>query len=94
MGATVQDCTAVRAHEMRVARSLAARLFAQAAVDRRPDAALAARLVHDPRREAERRFVPHVPLVAAGELRDPVAAVVLVEADDLALHTDSVRPHR
>jgi hypothetical protein len=35
--------------------------------------------------------VAHVPLMAAGELGDPLTLLVLVEADDRALHPTSVR---
>jgi hypothetical protein len=38
--------------------------------------------------------VADVPLMPARELRDPPAAPVLVEADDLALHADRVRLRR
>lgn len=92
MRAAVEDGAAVGTHEVRVARGFAPGLLrAETTVDRRTEPLLTAPLLDDPRREAERRLVPHMPLVATGELRDPVAPVVLVEADDLALHPDSVR---
>jgi len=93
--AAVEDGAAVGTHEVRIAGGFAARgilLLAETADDLRAEPLLPAPLLDDPRREAERRVVTHVTLVAAGELGDPVAVVVLAEADDLALHPDSVRP--
>jgi hypothetical protein len=91
MRAAVEDDSAAWADQVREARRLAA-LVAEAAVERRPDPLAAALgLEHPPLRE-ERRPVAHMPLVAAGELRDPLALVVLVEADDRPLHRRSSYP--
>lgn len=86
---------------MREARGLAARFsgrrrrrrhfVAQAAFERRPEPSSPAVRVDDPRPQLERRLVAHVLLMAAGELRDPVAVRVSVVADDRALHGARVR---
>jgi hypothetical protein len=87
--AAVQDDAALGADELREAGRLAA-LVAEAAVDRRADPLAAALRLEHPRLREERRPVPHVALVAAPELGDPLALVVVVEADDRPLHTDVV----
>jgi len=84
--AAVQDDAAVGAAELREAGRLAA-LVAEATLERRADPLPAALLFEHPRLREERRPVPYVPLVAAGELGDPLALLVLVEADDRPLHT-------
>ena len=85
MRAAVEDRSAVGADEVCEARRLAA-LIAEAAVQRRPDAVLASARLQDPRLGEERRPVADVPAVAARELGEPLAFVVLVEADDRPLH--------
>lgn len=41
---------------------------------------------HDPRAAHERRLVPHVLAVAAGEISHPIAMLVLMKADNGLLH--------
>jgi hypothetical protein len=86
--AAVEDDAAPGAHEVGEAGRLAA-LVAKAALERRPEPLLTAQVLEDPRLREERRPVPHVPLVAAVELGDPLAFSVLVEADDRPLHSSS-----
>ena len=47
--------------------------------------------VDDPRSQLKRRLVTYVPLMPAGELRNPAAIFVLVISDDFALHHVRVR---
>lgn len=61
------------------------------AFERLAKRALAAFGSRDPRPVDPRRVVPHVLIVAAGELGDPVPLVVPVIADDLSLHDGGVR---
>ena len=97
VGAPVEDDAAIRADEVREARRLAARSSlrriqrAEAALEQRADPSFSALGVDDPFTHLERRVVAHVALMAAVELGDPVAVVVLVEADDRALHSVRVR---
>jgi hypothetical protein len=83
--AAVEDDAAVGADEVGEARGLAA-LVAEAALERGPDSLVSALGLENPRLGEERRPVAHVPLVAARELRDPVALCILVEAHDRPLH--------
>jgi hypothetical protein len=83
--AAVESDAAVRADEMCEARCLAD-LVAEATVERRADSLLALLWLEHPRLGEERRPVAHVLLMAAGELGDPLALFVLVEADDRPLH--------
>jgi len=83
--AAVENDAAVRADEMRETRRLPA-LVAEAAVERRADSSLAPARLEHPRLGEERRPVAHMLLMAADELGDPLALVVLVEADDRPLH--------
>jgi len=83
--AAFEDDAALRTDEMGEARGLAA-LVAEAALERRADPFLAALRLEHPRLREERRPVAHVLPVAADELRDPVALVVLVEARDRSSH--------
>ena len=85
MRTAVEDDAAVGADEVGEARGLAA-LVAQAAVERRPDPLVPALGVEHPGLGEERRPVAHVPLVAAVELGDPLALLVLTEAEDRPLH--------
>jgi hypothetical protein len=89
--AAVEDDAAVGADEVREAGRLTA-LVTEAAVERRPEPLAAAFGVEHPRFRKERRAVAHVPLVAAGELGDPFALVVLVQAYDRPLHRRSSYP--
>jgi hypothetical protein len=66
-------------------------LGAEAALERRAEVFSPTRGLEDPGSFEERRPVPHVLPMAAGELGDPLALRVLVEADDCALHQVSVR---
>lgn len=66
-------------------------LVAEPTFDRRPDSLSPSFRLQDPRCELERWLMAHMPLVAAGELRDPLALRVQMEADDRALHAPSVR---
>lgn len=97
VGAPVEDDAAFGADEVREARRLAARsslgriLRAEAALERRPEPFPPALRVGDPFAYLERRVVAHVASMAAVELGDPVAAVVLVVPDDGALHPARVR---
>ena len=91
MRAAVEHDAAVGTDEVREARRLAA-LGAEGAVERRPDPFAARFGVEHPRLGEERRVVTHVPLVAAGKRRDPLALGVLVEADDRPLHRRSSYP--
>jgi hypothetical protein len=83
--ASVHDDAAVRADEIREASRLAA-LVAEAALEPRPDSLVAALRVEHPHLRKERRPVAHVLAVTASELGDPLALIVLVEADDRPLH--------
>ena len=98
MRSPVEDDAAVRAEDVREARGLSARLessrrflVAAPAFERRSETPLPALCLDDPRSNLERRPVPHVPLVAAGELGNPVPVLVLVVADDCAQHLTRVR---
>ena len=101
MSAAVEDDAAVGTEDVREARRLAARLGrsrgcrhvlgAEAAIERRTEPFSPTLLFDDPRPQLERRLVAHVLLMAARELGDPVAALVLVIADDRTLHTARVR---
>ena len=90
MRAAVKNDTAVRADEMRETRGLAP-LIAEAALEWRADSALATIGLERPRLREERRPVVHVLLMAAGELGDPLALCVYVEADDRTVHPIRVR---
>jgi hypothetical protein len=70
---------------MRETRWLAA-LVAEETVERRADSLLTPLRLEHPRLGEERRPVADVLPMAAGELGDPLALVVLVEADDRPLH--------
>lgn len=63
------------------------RLVADAAVEGRVESFPTALRVQHPCSQLEGRPVSHVPLMAAGELGHPVAMLVLVVADDGALHS-------
>lgn len=86
MGAVVEDDSAVRTDDVHEAGRLPASLVAKPAAKRRTDPFAPTCGVEDPRAQLERRLVAHVSAVAAGELGDPVAVLVLVIADDCALH--------
>jgi hypothetical protein len=87
--AAVDDGAAIGTDHVREAGRLASRvraLLAEPAAERRAEALPPALGLEDPRMLVEGRLVPHVLLVAARELGDPVAVLVLVVADDRALH--------
>ena len=105
MRPAVEDDTAVETEDVREARRLPALVGtrsalrlgprAQAALEQRSEALVPSLGVDDPGSKLERRLVAHVPLVAALELGDPVADVILVETDDRSLHPPRIgRPHR
>jgi hypothetical protein len=83
--AAVEHDAAIGADEVGEARGLAA-LVAEAALERRPDPLVPTLGLEDPRLGEERRPVANMPFVATGELGDPVALCVLVEASDRPLH--------
>src|SRR4051812_15120081 len=56
------------------------------AVQLRAEPLAPARFGDDPRAQLPGRVVPHMLTMSTGQLRDPVAFLVLVKADDLALH--------
>jgi hypothetical protein len=93
--APVEDGTARRAQETRPARGIAAVVprfgpGAEVAFERRAHACLARCGVVDPRAGFEGRPVAHVALVAAVEVRHPLAPSVEVETDDRSLHPSSL----
>jgi hypothetical protein len=88
--AAVEDGAAVGTQQVREAGRLAA-LFAEPAVERRPESSAPAFGFEDPRPLVERRLMADVLPVPAGELGDPVAALVLVVADDRALQPRAPR---
>jgi hypothetical protein len=90
MRAAVEDGAAVGTQQVRETGGLAA-LFAEPAAERCPEPFATAVGLEDPRPLVERRLMTDVLLVAAGELRDPVAALVLVVADDRALQPRAPR---
>jgi hypothetical protein len=61
-------------------------LLAKAALDQRAESLASTFGVDGPWPQLKRRLVTHVPLMPAGELRNPPAILVLVIPDDLALH--------
>ena len=85
MRVAVEDGAAVGADEVGEARRLAA-LVAEPAPERCPDPSAPALVLEHPGLGEERGPVAHMPFVAAGELGDPLAVLVLVEADDRPLH--------
>lgn len=91
MRSAVQHDAAFRADERRQAGRLAALLVAEPAFERCAEVLLPTLRLQHPRLGEERRVVPHVPAVAAGELGDPLALRVELEADDRSLHRLSVR---
>ena len=101
MRTSVEDDTAIPTEEMCKAGRLAACftrprrrghvLVAEATLERHPEALSPTLGLEDPWSWVERRLVPHVLLMPAGELGDPLALCVLVETDDGALHPVSVR---
>lgn len=66
-------------------------LVAKATFERRSKALSPTLDVQDPWSEVERRLVAHVLPMAAGELDNPLALCVQMEADDRTLHPVSVR---
>ncbi|HKD20083.1 MAG TPA: hypothetical protein VKG23_19690 [Thermoanaerobaculia bacterium] len=67
-------------------------LVAKTAIEKFAESFSPAFGIEDPRAQLERRLVAHVPMVAARELGDPLALLVLVVADDRTLHATSVCP--
>jgi len=101
--AAVEDDAAVLADERCETGGLAALLLAESTPQRRAEMPLPSLGLQDPRLGEERWVVAHVPAMAAGELGDPLALPVELEADDRALHrlrvradplTEGVPPHR
>ena len=88
MRAAVEDDAAIRTEHVCKARRFAAAcaLLAEPAFERRSDSLSPTLRLEHPRSELERRLVPHVPLVSAGKLGDPVAALVLAVTDDCLFH--------
>jgi hypothetical protein len=85
--AAIEDDAAIWAQLVGEARGLPARvLLAEPALERRSEPLSPTLRIEHPWPLLKRRPVPHVPLVAAGELGDPVAALVLVVTDDCAFH--------
>jgi len=84
--AAVEHDAAVRADQRGETGRLAALLCTETAVERRAEVLPPTRGVQDPRLWEERRIVADVTAVAAGELGDPLALRVELEADDGALH--------
>ena len=97
MSTAVEDDAAVWTDEVCEAGRFAARfgsrhvLVAEAALEGRTQALLPSPGLEHPGPGVERRLVAHVLPVAAGELGDPLALCVQMEADDRALHPVSVR---
>jgi uncharacterized cupin superfamily protein len=96
--ATVDHDAAVGTYEVCETRRLAARvgrpkrlLLAEAALEKRAESLASAFGVDGPWPQLERRLVTYMPVVPTGKLGDPVAMLVLVIPDDLALHRVSVR---
>jgi len=81
----VHHGAAFRAERVRKARRLPARL-AEAALEQRAEPFTPTLGIENPRSQLERGLMTHVPLMAARELGNPVAPLVLVIPDDLALH--------
>jgi hypothetical protein len=93
MRATGEHGAALGTEAVREAGRLAALLLvAEAALERRAEPVLPALGLEDPVPREERRLVTHVLAMAAGELGDPVALLVLLVSDDRALHPLRVRP--
>jgi hypothetical protein len=87
MRAAVQHPAALGAHDLRVARGLAAELrVAKRAVAGRADLRVPRCVVQHPRPDLERRTMADVLRVPARELCHPVPLGVAAEADDRALH--------
>ncbi len=66
--------------------------IAKRAAEQRPEPGLPSRVVGHPGSELERGTVTDMLAVATGELRHPVALVVLVVADDRTFHCDQRMP--
>ena len=101
MRTAVEDDAAVWTEKVCEARRLPARfgsrrrhghgLVAEAALERRTEALSPTLRLQDPRPHVERRLMAHVLLMAAGEVGDPLALGVQMEADNGAFHSVSVR---
>ena len=85
----VREAGRLTAHVERQRRHL---LVTETAFDRRSQLESTTFRAQHPRPQLERRLVPHVPLMPAGELGHPDAGLVRVEAKDCPLHSASVRP--
>jgi len=77
--------------EARRLAALGQPLVAEPAIEQRAEPLTPAHGVDDPGSQLKRRPVADVPPVAAGELRNPLALLVLVETDDPAFHPARVR---
>ena len=89
--AAVEDNAALGTDHLREAGRLASFVGAEPALERRAEPSSPTLFVDHPRARPPRRPMAYVLLVAAGELGDPVAELVLVIADDGALHPARVR---
>jgi hypothetical protein len=93
VSAAVDDDTTVGTYEVRKTRCLSTRvrrrkrlLLAEAALEQRAESFASTFGVGSPWSRLKRRLVTYVPLVPTSELGNPVAVLVLVVPDDLALH--------
>jgi len=98
VSAAVDDDTTVGTYEVRKTRCLSTRvrrrkrlLLAEAALEQRAESFASTFGVGSPWSRLKRRLVTYVPLVLTSELGNPVAMLVLVVPDDLALHRVRVR---
>jgi hypothetical protein len=98
VSAAVDDDTTVGTYEVRQTRCLSTRvrrrkrlLLAEAALEQRAESSASTFGVGSPWSRLKRRLVTYVPLVPTSELGNPVAMLVLVVPDDLALHRVRVR---
>jgi hypothetical protein len=98
VSAAVDDDTTVGTYEVRKTRCLSTRvrrrkrlLLAEAALEQRAESFASTFGVGSPWSRLKRRLVTYVPLVPTSELGNPVAMLVLVVPDDLALHRVRVR---
>ena len=98
VSAAVDDDTTVGTYEVRKTGCLSTRvrrrkrlLLAEAALEQRAESFASTFGVGSPWSRLKRRLVTYVSLVPTSELGNPVAMLVLVVPDDLALHRVRVR---
>jgi hypothetical protein len=101
MGAAVERRAAIPTDEMReagrVSTDLRRRrqlLVAETAVDRRSHSTLPGFGAEHPRSQLERRLVPDMPPMPAGELGDPHTMLIPTEIDDCAQHSSKICPRK